>query len=232
MTAHEYFGDWSKVLDVSEAERILHSLYSSKQPVCPLLKDVFKAFSLCSLHDLKVVILGQEPYSTLHNGVPIATGLAFANAKDTSEDCFSPSLDVLMESVINFSLPHEVITFDPTLERWSGQGVLMLNSALTCLAGQSGSHTLLWRPFIKSFFTRLSAYNTGIVYVLMGREAQSFEPYINRRFNHIFKTHHPSWYARSSTPMPNTLWLQVNAILKGLYGSGICWYEEQDIFSS
>ena len=232
MTALEYFGDWSKVLDVSEAERILHALSSSKQPICPLLKNVFKAFSLCSLHDLKVVILGQDPYSTLHDGVPVATGLAFANAKDTSEECFSPSLDVLMESVINFSMPHEVITFDPTLERWSEQGVLMLNSALTCLAGQPGSHTLLWQPFIRSFLTRLSAHDTGIVYVLMGSEAQSFEPYINHRFNHILKTRHPSWYARTSTSMPPAIWLQVNALLKGLYGFGIHWYEEQDVYLS
>lgn len=232
MTAQEYFGDWSKVICISEAERILRSLSTSKQTVCPLLKDVFRAFSLCSLHDLKVVILGQDPYCNLHNGVPIATGIAFANAKDTSEDCFSPSLDVLMESVIDFSIPHGILTFDSTLEKWEAQGVLVLNSALTCLAGQPGSHSLLWRPFIRSFLTRLSACATGIVYILMGTEAQSFKPYINPRFNHIIKTHHPSWYARTHTPMPHDIWLQVNRILKGLYGFDIHWYGEQDACSS
>ena len=226
MTIQEYFGDWSKVIDLAEADKIMKRLISSKLVICPQIKDIFKAFTLCSLHDLKAVILGLDPYPDLVKGKPRATGIAFANDKDTLKENYSPSLDVLKESVIDYSMPHERIIFDPSLEKWEKQGVLMLNSALSCLAGKIGSHALMWRPFIKSLFTNLSNYDTGIVYVLMGNDAQSFEPYINARYNHIIKTKHPSWYARNHTKMPSDLWQQINKILIGHYGYGVEWYKE------
>ena len=226
MTIQEYFGDWCKVIDTSEANRILKKLSLSKKVICPKVKDIFKAFTLCSLHDLKVVIIGQDPYNNIVKGSPVATGIAFANSSDTLECNYSPSLDVLMESVIDFTLPHGNIIFDPSLEKWESQGVLLLNVALSCESWKTGSHTLLWRPFIKTFLTNLSAYDTGIVYVLMGTEAQSFEPYINPKYNHIIKTKHPSWYARNHIKMPTELWYNINKILIGLYGFGIEWYKE------
>lgn len=226
MTIQEYFGDWSKVLDLTEAERITQRLITSKQRVCPQVKDIFKAFRLCSLHNLKVVMLGLDPYPDLVKGKPRATGIAFANSRDTLPENYSPSLDVLMESVIDFTKPHGNIIFDPSLEKWEEQGVLMLNSALSCLVGKIGSHSLMWRPFIKSFLTNLSKYDTGIVYVLMGSDAQSFEPYIDKKWNHIIKIRHPSWYARNRIKMPTDLWYQINEILIGHYGYGIEWYKE------
>ena len=228
MTIQEYFGDWCKVIDTTEADRVLKKLISSKQIICPKIKDIFKAFTLCSLHDLKVVILSQDPYPQADR----ATGIAFANSKDTLQDNYSPSLEVLMESVIDFSCPHDNIIFDPSLEKWEAQGVLMLNSALSCTLGKVGSHTLMWRPFIKSFLTNLSCYDTGIIYVLMGTEAQSFLPYINSKYNHIIYTKHPSWYARNHIPMPSDLWHQINKILIGMYGYGIEWYKEDNYYKN
>lgn len=227
MTVQEYFADWCRVIDVCEADRILRRMSSSRQVVCPKVKDIFKAFALCPLRSLRVVVLGQDPYPNLINGSPIATGIAFANSPVTPSSSYSPSLDVLMESVINFSLPHGSVTFDPSLEKWEQQGVLMLNSALSCAAGRTDSHTLLWRPFIKYLLTSLSLHVNGIVYVLMGAEAQSFESCINHKFNHIIKTRHPSWYARNNEKMPSDLWLQINKVLIGQNGYGIEWYEEK-----
>lgn len=226
MTIQEYFGDWCKVIDLSEAERITRKLISLPQPICPLPKDIFKAFTLCPLHDLKVVILGQDPYNDIYDGKPRATGIAFANSKDTLESHYSPSLDVLMESVIDYSCPHGNIIFDPSLEKWEKQGVLMLNSALSCLINKPGSHTLMWRPFIKNLLINLSNYDSGMVYVLMGSEAQSFELYINSKNNHIIKIRHPSWYARTHALMPSNIWRNINNILIGHYGYGIEWYKE------
>lgn len=226
MTIQEYFGDWCKVVDIAEAERLMRGLISSKQTICPQPKDIFKAFTLCSLHDLKVVILGQDPYCDIQKSNPRATGIAFGNSRDTLENNYSTSLDVLKESIIDFTRPHGNIIFDPSLEKWEEQGVLMLNSALSCFAYKAGSHTLMWRPFIKSLLTNLSNYDSGIVYVLMGLEAQSFETYINSKYNHIIKTKHPSWYARNHLKMPSDLWYQINDILIGHYGYGIEWYKE------
>lgn len=226
MTVEEYFRDWTKVIDTAKANTILKHLSSSKQPICPRIKDVFKAFTLCSLHDLRIVILGQDPYPDIRKGKPRATGIAFGNSIDTSKDDYSPSLETLMESVINFSYPHRTITFDPSLEEWEAQGVLMLNSALTCIAGKPGSHYLLWRPFMTSFLSNLSAYTSGIVYVLLGTQAQSLASYINSRYNHIIKAKHPSWYIRNRSPMPHDLWSQIDKILIGIYGCSIEWYKE------
>lgn len=223
MTIQEYFGDWSKIIDLDRADAIMKRLYSEKG-VCPLYKDIFKAFKLCPLNTLRVVIIGMDPYSTLYKGKPTATGIAFGNSPDTPENAYSPSLEVLKESVIDFTIPHSNIIFDPSLEKWEEQGVLMLNSALSCNIGKTGSHTLLWRPFIKSLISNLSRFTTGIVYVLLGESAQSLESCIDVRFNHIIKEKHPAYYARTDTKMPYDLWVQINKILIGQNGYGIEWY--------
>lgn len=234
MTIQEYFGDWSDVIDLKEADRIVHRLSASNKIICPQLKDIFKAFRLCPFHSLRCVICGQDPYSNLRSPscnsittrIPVATGLAFANSSDTPESAYSPSLDVLKESVIDYTIPHRRVNFDPSLEKWTRQGVLLLNSALSCEAGRVGSHTLLWRPFITSLFSSLSERLTGIVYVLMGAQAQSLEPYINKQSNHIIHIRHPSYYARTNNRMPSDIWQQVNNILIGQNGYGVEWYQE------
>lgn len=223
MTIQQYFGDWSKVIDLKEADRILKRLPSD---ICPAKKDIFKAFRLCPYNDLRVVICGQDPYPDIYNGNPRATGIAFANTPDTPEDFYSPSLEILKESVIDYTIPHRRINFDPSLEKWEEQGVLMLNSALSCKIGRTDSHTLLWWPFLKSLFTNLSKHKTGIVYILMGSQAESLEPFINKGFNHIIRIRHPSYYARTKTRMPSDIWQEANQILIGQNGTGIEWYQE------
>jgi uracil-DNA glycosylase len=226
MTVEEYFGDWSKVINTSEAQRILKKLALSNKFICPLPHDVFKAFRLCSLKNLKVLVLAQDPYNNLKSNKPVATGIAFANSYGTPISSYSPSLEVLRESVIDFTLPHQAINFDPSLEKWEEQGVLLVNASLTCEVNKPESHALLWRPFMKSFLTNLSEHTTGIVYVLMGNAAQSFEDCINAKTNHIIKTKHPSWYARTKTKMPSDIWRNINKILIGQNGYGIEWYNK------
>ena len=221
MTIEEYFGDWSKVVDLKEADRILRKLSASNRVICPQLQNVYKAFRLCPFDNLRVVILGQDPYPN-----KMATGIAFANPKDTAEKDYSPSLEVLKESVINYTIPHRTTTFDPSLEKWEAQGVLLLNAALTCELGRAGSHSLMWRPFIRSFLINLSKHSCGIVYVLMGTQAQGFEMFINKQANHVIRIRHPSYYARTKTKMPSDIWQNINNILIGQNGYGIEWYNE------
>jgi len=231
MTIDEYFEDWSKVVDLKETDRIIKKLSASNVTICPKTKDIFKAFKLCSLKNLRTVILGYDPYPDLYKGKPRATGIAFANSPDTPEKDYSPSLKVLRESVIDFTKPHEIITFDPSLEKWEEQGVLLLNTSLTCELGKTDSHSLLWKPFTQSLLTNLSKYTVGIVYVLMGSYAQSFERCINTKFNFVIRCRHPSYYARTNTGMPSDVWKQVNNILIGQSGYGIEWFKE-DKFSN
>ena len=224
MTLDEYFGDWMKVIDRAELNNVMAKVGQEyrRKPLCPAQSDVFRAFELCPFKDLKVVMLGQDPYP--QKGV--ATGILFGNRKEVNEDNLSPSLNVVKEAVINFEVPHYCITFDQTLESWAKQGILMLNSALTVEMNKVGSHVMVWRPFIAKLLKNLSEYNTAIVYVLFGRQAQTFKPYINNMFNHIIEIEHPAYFARNGIKMPYQLFIDISNRVKGIYGVPIKWYEE------
>lgn len=222
MSLEEYFGDWLKVIDKDELMKLvptLNTLYGSTR-VVPEYKSIFKAFTLCTFHDCKIVFLGQDPYPQ----IGVATGVLFGNKSDAIE--LSPSLEVIKEAAVNYEVPHYGLRFDQTLESWARQGILMLNSALTCEANRVGSHTMLWRPFISKLLRNMSLYNSGIIYVLFGTQAQTFEPYINSMSNTIIKVKHPAWYARQKTKMPHELFVRLNTLVKGLYGDTIEWYTE------
>lgn len=224
MTLDEYFGDWMKVIDRAELNNAMSkvSMEYMRKPVCPNQPDVFRAFELCPLKDLKVVMLGQDPYP--QKGV--ATGILFGNRSDTDEEDLSPSLKVVKEAAINFEVPHYCVTFDNTLESWARQGILMINSALTVEMNRVGSHVMIWRPFIAKLLKNLSDYNTAVVYVLFGRQAQTFKPYINSRFNHIIEVEHPAYFARNNTRMPHQLFIDISNKVKDIYGVPIEWYQE------
>lgn len=224
MTLDEYFGDWMKVIDRTELNNVMAKVGQEyrRKPLCPAQSDVFRAFELCPLNDLKVVMLGQDPYP--QKGV--ATGVLFGNRKEVDEDNLSPSLNVVKEAAINFEIPHYCITFDQTLESWAKQGILMINSALTVEMNKVGSHVMLWRPFIAKLLKNLSNKEPGIIYVLFGSQAQTFIPYINIRNSIVVKTEHPAWYARTNQKMSPKLFLDINKVLKEKYGEGIEWYQE------
>lgn len=216
MRFKDYFKDWSRYIDERMVLNILSKI--DRNRVAPDYRDIFKAFILTPLDSLKVVFLGQDPYP--QKGV--ATGLAFANKKG---ETLSPSLQVLKDACINYNVPHGAVEFDPTLESWAKQGVLLLNSALTTNIGETGSHIMLWRPFIKELLLRLSEYNTGLVYVLFGEQAQTFSPYISK-LNTVLSVRHPAWFCRVNKDMPPDIFESVNVVMLKQYGKTIKWYEE------
>ena len=224
MTIDEYFGDWMRVLDREETMKIMGWLRKvNPNTLCPALPNVFRAFKLCPYDKCRVVFIGQDPYP--QKGV--ATGILFGNSKYTPEDKLSPSLDVIKEAAINFEIPHNLLNFDNSLESWARQGILMINSALTCEMNRIGSHTNIWRPFVSKLIKNLSNKRTGIVYVLFGRDAQSLKPYINERYNDIIEIQHPSYFARTKQKMPYSVFKQMNDILYGRYGEKITLFNEE-----
>lgn len=224
MTIDEYFGDWMKVLDRNETVKIMNWLKTTdSSTLCPSIKNVFKAFKLCSYNECKVIFIGQDPFP--QKGV--AQGILFGNSSDTPEDKLSPSLKVVKESVINFDIPHNLITFDPTLESWAKQGILMLNSALTTEVGKVGIHTLKWRPFVGSFLKNMSKKNPGIIYVFFGSQAKSLDTYINNNNNYKLFIEHPAYYARLNKRMPSDIWYTVQKLVYNIYGTLIEWYKEE-----
>lgn len=224
MTIDEYFGDWMKVLDRKETVKIMNWLKTTdSSTLCPSIKNVFKAFKLCSYNECKVIFIGQDPFP--QKGV--AQGILFGNSSNTPEDKLSPSLKVVKESVINFDIPHNLITFDPTLESWAKQGILMLNSALTTEVGKVGIYTLKWRPFIGSFLKNMSENNPGIIYVFFGSQAKSLNTYINNNNNYKLFIEHPAYYARLNKRMPSDIWYTVQKLVYNIYGTSIEWYKEE-----
>lgn len=224
MTFEEYFGDWVHIFDMKELNKVLAVLgrmYKVK-PICPAQDDVFKAFNLCKYRDCKVVFIGQDPYP--QKGV--ATGILFGNDADTIEENWSPSLKIVRDAVMDLHRPHNLITFDPTLESWAKQGILMINSALTVEMNKAGSHTMLWRPFISKLLKNMSEVNTGIIYVLFGGTAKTFKPYIGK-FNDVLEVEHPAYFARIGRDMPSDVFYEINRLLKGRYNTTIEWYKEE-----
>lgn len=220
MTFEEYFGGWVRVIDTKELNKVVGQVSLIKRDLlCPAYPDIFKAFNLCPYNNLKVVMIGQDPYPQKD----VATGVLFGNKEGTK---LSPSLEIIKEACINFEIPHNSIIFDPTLESWAKQGVLMINSALTCEMNKVGSHTMMWRPFMTKLLKNLSEWQTGIIYVLFGEQAKTLKPYINKNINIILEEKHPAYYARQEERMPSTVFEEVSKLTKEKYGEPIIWFSE------
>ena len=218
-----YFREWNRIIPKEEVAKVMWVLnkeYSHKL-ISPEKHNVFRAFNLCPYDELKVVMVGQDPYP--QKGV--TTGLAFANtASQYLRGQMSPSLRVLRDALC--SKVTNQYFFDVTLEKWAEQGILLLNSALTVEVNKIGSHTNMWRNFIGKLLRNLSTHNTGIVYVLWGRQAQNFKPYINKDTNYILEEFHPAYYAREDEFLSREIFDKIDQILKENNNFKIKWYEE------
>lgn len=222
MTVEEYFGDWIKVIDKEELLRVMRWLKTlDPSCLCPEPKNIFKAFRACSLKNCRVIMIGQDPYP--QKGV--ATGILFGNSKDTPDDKLSPSLEVVKECAINYELPHGPIEFDNTLESWAKQGILMINSALTCEVNKVGWHVKVWEPFMSKLVQKISEYDNGLVFVLFGRQAQALKPYIHG-YHRIIEIEHPAYFARRREIMPYSVFTDINKFLKDQYNEKIEFYRE------
>ena len=177
--------------------------------VLPDIKIIGRAFDLCPLDKLRVVIVGQDPYP--QKGY--ATGLAFANPKDTIT--LSPSLKLIKNRIENdfTHLYPQSTTFDITLESWANQGILLLNSALTVLVNKPGSHSIIWYPLISTLLSRLSQRG-NLIFLLFGSTAKSMQNLLYRKNNHIFAYNHPAYYARVGQEFICGGFLKTKAILQ------------------
>lgn len=155
--------------------------------VYPPAKDIFRALDLCPLDKVKVVIIGQDPY----HGKGQANGLSFAVNDNIA---LPPSLQNIYKEI------HSDLGITPLasgdLSRWANQGVLMLNSVLTVLAGHPASHAGFgWEAFTDAIIQALSRDREHIVYMLWGKYAQAKGAAIDRSKNLVLISSHPSPYS-------------------------------------
>ena len=217
---NEAFKKWWAFLDdkqVLKYRKMLMDATLNGIPIEPDPAKVFHCFRVTPADELKVVILGQDPYPD-----GSATGLAFANPADKNP--ISPSLRVIKDSVLSLAKPEENPIFDQTLENWAKQGILLLNSALTVKRGQPGSHMLAWKPFIEKLLVSISA-QTNACFLLFGKPAWEFKDCIFDKDRGVYMEYHPAYYARLSIPMPNIVWKQMLEYVQDNFGTSLKLYE-------
>ena len=190
--------------------------YDSK--ICFPPKDqIFNAFNSCLLNDLKVVIIGQDPY----HGEGEANGLCFSVA-DTIK--IPPSLRNIFKEIA-IDLDTIFIPENGNLERWAKQGVLLLNATLTVEKDKAGSHQKQgWETFTDAVISKINSEKSNVVFLLWGNYAHKKGAKIDLEKHLVLKSGHPSpLSANQGKWFGNKHFSTTNFYLKGVGKSEIEW---------
>lgn len=192
--------EWQNLLEKEFAQQYFIELsdrvekaYASSV-VYPARANIFRALELCAPEDVRVVILGQDPYHEPGQ----AHGLAFS----VPDMCKMPgSLNHIFQE-ISFEFQTEPLPGN-NLERWARQGVLLLNAILTVEAGKAASHEEFgWQLFTDAIIACLSERYENIVFMLWGRSAISKKAIIDVEKHKVYTSTHPSGLSWGKTSNP------------------------------
>jgi len=185
------------------------------QVVYPPGDKIFAAFDRSPFGEVKVVILGQDPY----HGKGQAHGLCFSVPPGITPP---PSLvNIFKELHNNLGIP---IPSHGNLESWADQGVLLLNATLTVRANQAGSHQNKgWENFTDSVIRKLSESREDLIFILWGRYAHAKESLIDENRHHILKAAHPSPFSAHSGFFGCKHFSKTNEILKSQGKEVVDW---------
>ena len=184
--------------------------------VFPEKQNIFKAFSLTKLDNLKVVILGQDPY----HGFGQAQGLAFSTPANIKNP---PSMQNILKE-IQSDLGKKSICEDGDLTPWAKQGVLLLNTILTVEESKPKSHhNLGWEVFTDNIIKYISDNCEDTIFILWGSPAISKTKLIDRKKHHILTAPHPSPLSSYRGFFGCKHFSQTNDILKSLNKEAIIW---------
>lgn len=170
--------------------RFLHQEKAAGKVIFPPGKLIFRAFELTPLDQVKVVILGQDPY----HGYGQAMGLSFSVPENVPAP---PSLKNIFREI------HDDLGINmsgyPNLEKWARQGVLLLNAVLTVRSGEAASHgNIGWTEFTDAVIHCISDRCDGVVFLLWGNFARSKAALIDKSRHHVLEAAHPSPLARGA----------------------------------
>ena len=181
---------WNKILEKELKKDYFISLLKTTEinynnKTCfPDKSKIFSALNHCSFKNLKVVILGQDPY----HGINQANGLSFSV---NSNEKTPPSLKNIFIEIKNDL--NTTIRTNNDLTDWANQGVLLLNSVLSVEKGKPGSHSKIgWEIFTDNLIKLISEHKTNIVFMLWGSYAKKKQKLITGNNHFILKTGHPS----------------------------------------
>ncbi|MEL6824283.1 MAG: uracil-DNA glycosylase, partial [Calditrichota bacterium] len=182
--------DWHRILNselnqpyIPQLETFLQSERKSAK-VYPPEEQVFAAFSACRFEEVRVVILGQDPY----HGPGQAHGLAFSVNDGVKHPPSLRNIFKEIEQDLGQSAPEY-----GNLTRWTEQGVLLLNSVLTVRAGEAASHQKKgWETFTDAVIHELSEKRKNLVFMLWGNYAKKKGAIVDRRKHLVLEAGHPS----------------------------------------
>ncbi len=183
--------------------------------VYPPGPEIFRAFDHCPFHQVKVVIIGQDPY----HGPGQANGLCFSVR---NRQKMPPSLvNIFKELHQDLGKP---MPASGELERWAQQGVLLLNATLTVRASSPGSHQHKgWETFTDAVIQLLSQEKENLVFILWGAYAQKKGEVIDRSKHHVIMSPHPSPFSADRGFFGSKPFSKTNAYLKSRGISEIDW---------
>ncbi|ETT87264.1 uracil-DNA glycosylase [Viridibacillus sp. FSL R5-0477] len=190
MTKQILDNDWQRVLSTEfnqpyflQLQDFLENEYATRTNYPPKA-EIWNAFRYTPYNDVKVVILGQDPY----HGAGQAHGLSFSVKRGVKHPPSLKNMLKEMESDLGFPIP-----LDGTLTKWAEQGVLMLNTVLTVREGQAHSHKKQgWEQFTDTVIQKLSDREQPIIFVLWGKPAQQKKRLIDTSRHAIIEAPHPS----------------------------------------
>jgi uracil-DNA glycosylase len=214
---------WDKVFKSfifsSEFTDILSKLYElsiADKRFTPTLKQLFRAFEECPYDDLKVVFIGQDPYPQLG----VADGISFSCGNTNK---VQPSLRYIFEEIERTVYQEFPSYQDPDLSRWSKQGILMLNTALTVEVGKIGSHYDIWKPFTAYMLDWLNNHNKELIYVYMGKKAEEWSVLTGDN-NYKFSVKHPASAAYNGSKWDsNDIFNKISKLVEENNGQKIIW---------
>ena len=170
--------------------RFLHEEKAAGKKIFPPGSQIFRAFELTPVSDVKVVILGQDPY----HGLGQAHGLSFSVPDGVAAP---PSLKNIFKE-IESDLGVRMSGY-PNLEKWARQGVLLLNAVLTVRSGEAASHSKIgWQEFTDAVIKYISDNCEGVVFMLWGNFARTKRDLIDTSRHHVLEAAHPSPLARGA----------------------------------
>lgn len=170
--------------------RFLREEKAAGKKVFPPGSQIFRAFELTPLPQVRVVILGQDPY----HGPGQAHGLSFSVPENMPAP---PSLKNIFKE-IESDLGVRMSGY-PNLEKWARQGVMLLNAVLTVRSGEAASHSKIgWEEFTDAVIRYISDNREGVVFMLWGNFARSKRDLIDRSRHYVLEAAHPSPLARGA----------------------------------
>lgn len=214
--------EWLDKIDYSilteTIDNLENAFVSSKKEIYPSINDIFRIFNECSFENIKVVIIGQDPY---HNKGQ-ANGIAFSVNNDFK---IPPSLKNIYKELLRSYKKENNTILSGDLSLWVKQGVFLLNTSLTVLENKPGSHIFIWKKFTDHIIDIIQ--NKGnVIFCLWGKFAEEKQNLIKNNTNIILKSSHPSplsAYKTNNSFMGSNMFLEINNNLLSLDKTKINW---------